>query len=289
MPEFTEPRRRKAKPDKPAKKPKAPKAQKKSKLKAQKAQSTPKPPGERKFKQRRRQNMAIYYVMFFVVAVTIFSILSVTVLFNLEEIVVEGESIYTSEEIVAASGIREGINLLRFDTGTGRNRIIESLVYVDDVTIRKGFPNRVTITVAGAVEMVSIAHENHFYTISRNGRILETTRSASDNIAVYGFEAEEPVIGGYISSAEQRKTELVFTLIKTAEEAELFGIMDIDITDHLDIKMNYMNRITLHIGAGTDLEQKLRAAAEILENRIESNERGTLRLINPLEVVFSPE
>ncbi|MCL2696798.1 MAG: FtsQ-type POTRA domain-containing protein [Oscillospiraceae bacterium] len=233
--------------------------------------------------------MAIYYVMFFVVAVTIFSILSVTVLFNLEEIVVEGESIYTSEEIVAASGIREGINLLRFDTGTGRNRIIESLVYVDDVTIRKGFPNRVTITVAGAVEMVSIAHENHFYTISRNGRILETTRSASDNIAVYGFEAEEPVIGGYISSAEQRKTELVFTLIKTAEEAELFGIMDIDITDHLDIKMNYMNRITLHIGAGTDLEQKLRAAAEILENRIESNERGTLRLINPLEVVFSPE
>jgi hypothetical protein len=233
--------------------------------------------------------MAIYYVMFFVVAVTIFSILAGTVLFSLEEVVVEGESIYTGEQIVAVSGIRGGVNLLRFNAEESRQKIIDSLAYIDDVAIRKGFPSRITITVFGAVEMASIEHDGRFYTISRNGRTLETTRTSRENIVVYGFEADEPIVGGYIHSVEPRKTELVFTLVKTAEDAGLAGITEIDIHDFLDIKVLFMDRIVLHIGPATDLEQKFRAAAEILENRIESNERGTLRLIEPLEVVFSPE
>ncbi|MCL2637318.1 MAG: FtsQ-type POTRA domain-containing protein [Oscillospiraceae bacterium] len=292
MPEFTEPKRRKPRVPKPAKEPKAPKIQKKPKQKMQKVQKPPNPqnpPKQRQPKQRRRQNMAIYYVMFFVVAVTIFSILAATVLFNLEEAVIEGESIYTGEQIIAVSGIQAGVNLIRFNAEDSRRRIIDSLVYVDDVAIRKAIPSRVVITITGAIEMASVAHEGIFYTISRNGRILETTRTSRENIVIHGFEADMPIVGGYISSVEERKTELIFTLIKTAEEAGLAGITSIDIHDFLDVKMNYMDRIVLHIGPVTDLEQKLRAAAHILENDVASNEQGTLLLLNPLQVVFSPE
>ncbi|MDR2560023.1 MAG: FtsQ-type POTRA domain-containing protein [Oscillospiraceae bacterium] len=301
MPEFTEPRRRKPKPEKPPKparvpkESKAPKIQKKPKPKtgmngSVRSQRAQKPPRAKKPKQRRRQNMAIYYVMFFLVTATIMAILSATVLFNLEEIAVEGESIYTSREIIDVSGIHAGVNLPRFNAEYSRFRIINSLVYIDDVVIKKAiFSNRITITVIGAIEMAGIAHEGLFYTISRNGRILETTRTNRTNIAVYGFEADEPIVGGYIRSTEDRKTELVFILIKAAEDAGLIGIVDIDITDHLDIKMNYMDRIILHIGPAAELEQKLRAAAHILENEIAGNEQGTLLLLNPLQVVFSPE
>jgi cell division protein FtsQ len=296
MPEFTEPRRRKPKPAKPPKPPreKKTKAAKKPKLKVQsvqRAQNVQKPPKPRKPRQRRRKNLMIYYVMFFIAGVTLFATLAGTVLFNLEEVVIEGESIYSSGQIIAVSGIRRGVNLLRFDTEGCRRNIIDSLVYIDDVTVRRTFPNKVSITVHGAVEMAGIEHEGLFYTISRNGRILETNRSYEDrgNVIIYGFEADEPIVGGYISSAEFRKTGLVFTLIETAENAGLTGIVDINITDHLDIWLNYMNRIKLHIGTAADLEQKLRAAVHILENDIESNEQGTLILLDPLKVVFSPE
>jgi cell division septal protein FtsQ len=288
MPEFTEPRRRKPKPPKPPreKKVKA-EVQKKPKPKPQKpARAAPKAPAQAK---RRRQNMVIYYAMFFVVGATIFAVLAGTVLFNLEEVITEGRSIYTGEQIVAASGMRAGANLLRLDTESSRRNIISSLVYVDDVTVRRVFPNKVSITVYGAAEMAAVAHEGLFYTISRNGRILEVTRSNRENIIIYGFEADEPIIGGYIESVEARKTELAFILIKTAEGAGLSGIIDINMTDHLDIKMNYMDRIVLHVGHPSDLEHKLRAAAHIIETDIESNEQGTLILLDPLKAFFSPE
>jgi cell division septal protein FtsQ len=294
MPEFTEPRRRKPKPAKPAKPAKTPKPDVGARsARPPKVQKPPKPraaaSSARPPKQRRRQNMVIYYAMFFVVGTTIFAILAGTVLFNLEEVITEGRSIYTGEQIVAASGMRAGANLLRLDTESSRRNIISSLVYVDDVTVRRVFPNKVSITVYGAAEMAAVAHEGLFYTISRNGRILEVTRTNRENIIIYGFEADEPIIGGYIDSLEARKTELAFILIKTAEEAGLSGIIDIDMTDHLDIKMNYMDRIVLHVGHPTELEHKLRAAAYIVENDIQSNEQGTLILLNPLQAVFSPE
>jgi cell division protein FtsQ len=288
MPEFNEPKRRRA----PAtSNPPERSAQPKLKKPKQPKQPKPQKPVKAKVKtgKRRRKNMAIYYVMCFTVAITVFSILSVTVLFSLDEVTVEGESVYPAEQIVAASGIRTGVNLIRFNTGDSRRRIIDSLVYIDDVIIRKNLPNRVTIVVTGAREMASIAHEGVFYTISHNGRILERTHTARDVTVIYGFEADEPMVGGYIRSEQDRKTELIFTIFETAREVELFGITSIDITDFLDISLNYMDRITLSLGPGTQLEDKLRAAVEIVENRIESNERGTLLLIDPLKVVFSPE
>ncbi|MDR2532199.1 MAG: FtsQ-type POTRA domain-containing protein [Oscillospiraceae bacterium] len=287
MPEFNESRRRKPPPSRSARPAgqNAVKTQKKPK-------SPPKPKArktaEPKSKQRRRQNMAIYYLMFLLVAVLVFSILSVTVLFTLEVIETEGDSIYSDEQIIEVSGIRTGVNLLRFDTSESRKRIMDSLVYIDNVEIHKNLPNKITIHVVEAVEMASIEHEGLYYKISKNGRILGTIGRNSQFTAIYGFEADEPVVGGYISSAELRKTGLIFTLMETAAEVGLTGIIDINIEDFLDIRMNYMNRIVLHVGPSIQLEDKLRAAVHILTEDIEQNERGTLRLIEQ-QPVFTPE
>ncbi|MCL2020059.1 MAG: FtsQ-type POTRA domain-containing protein [Oscillospiraceae bacterium] len=284
MPEFTKPKGRKP-PPKTQKKPKRPKPQVKERQKAIIAQE----PSETNGKQRRKQNMAIYYVMFFVVGIAVFAILAATVLFNLEVVETEGESIYTSEEIIEAANIKAGVNLLRFDTEESRRRIIEQLVYIDDVVIRKNFPKRLTIHVTGAIEMACVEHEGTFYKISRNGRVLETTPRGSDITVIYGYEADSPYIGAYIRSTEERKTDLIFLLMNTARETGLDGIVDVDIEDYLNIRMNYMDRIVLHIGPATQLKDKFEAAAHILTEEIDQNWRGTLRLLDPLEVVFAPE
>ncbi|MCL2698631.1 MAG: FtsQ-type POTRA domain-containing protein [Oscillospiraceae bacterium] len=234
--------------------------------------------------------MAIYYIMFFFVAVVILSGLSVTVLFNLQDIVTEGDSRYTSEQIIAASGIKTGVNLIRFNTDDSRQRIIDSLVYVDEVVIRKNpLANRITIEVTGAEEMAAVAYDNAFLVISKNGRILESTRRHTGLPIIHGFEAYEPVVGGRISSEETRKTELAFIIMQTIEKVGLEEILSINIEDFLDITLNYMNRVTVEIGPETQLEEKLRVAVRLLNYEIDINERGTLILLNPLQAVFSPE
>ncbi|MCL2076792.1 MAG: FtsQ-type POTRA domain-containing protein [Oscillospiraceae bacterium] len=294
MPEFSTPKKRKTSASYNQAPPRSKPAQKTA-AKPKKANNTQKSSYSQKSsssarnKQRRKQNMSIYYMMFLLVSAVVFSVLSATVLFNLEEVTAVGESIYTHEEIIAAADIKPGVNLIRFNSGECEARIAESLVYIDSVHIKKNLPGKLVINVVGAEEMANIEHEGNYYIISKNGRILGLADKNSENTVIYGYEADEPVIGARIKSISDRKTDLVYKLMNTAENVGLTGIVDIDISDYLNISMNYMNRIELHIGASTELEQKFRASAELLEKEIDKNEYGTLRLIDPLKVVFKPE
>ncbi|MCL1822791.1 MAG: FtsQ-type POTRA domain-containing protein, partial [Oscillospiraceae bacterium] len=145
--------------------------------------------------RRRKQNMVIYYMMFLLTGIVIFSILSVTVLFKLEKIQTEGDCIYSEEEILAAANVKTSVNLLRFDTEECKKRIIDSLVYIDSVQIRKSLPDKIVIQINGASEMADIEYMGSFYTVSENGRILkQTERYNHKNTVIHGFEAEEVVV-----------------------------------------------------------------------------------------------
>ena len=70
----------------------------------------------RKRMRRRKRNMNIYGLVVLLLVITAGITISYTFLFNINEIRVSGESdMYTAEQIVEASGISEGDNLLRLD------------------------------------------------------------------------------------------------------------------------------------------------------------------------------
>ena len=78
---------------------------------------------------RRRNRMRNVYglVVLLLVATAVITI-SYTFLFNINEIRVSGESdMYSAEEIVMASGINEGDNLLRLDCGKSEQMILDQL------------------------------------------------------------------------------------------------------------------------------------------------------------------
>ena len=83
---------------------------------------------ERELRERRKKkggSNVVYYVMTAILAVIIFSILSVTVLFNADRIVIEGESDYSDEQIITASGLEGTENLVRLNTAGIPERILE--------------------------------------------------------------------------------------------------------------------------------------------------------------------
>jgi cell division septal protein FtsQ len=242
-----------------------------------------------KAKPRHKKNLTIYYAMFLFVAVVVFSVLSVTVLFNLEQIFTEGESVYTHEQLIEAAGVTAGVNLIRLNTEVFRQNILDELIYIDRVNIRKSFPNRLTISVVGAVEMANIEHNGIYYIISKNGRILGEADIITGNTVIYGFEAYEPVVGDYIQSEDDRKNNLIYNLMDAINKTELPGITSINITDRQDIRLNYMNRVELFIGPEAELEIKFTAAAEMLANVLPKNESGTLRMMELPMLVFASD
>lgn len=269
--------------------------------------------------RRGKRNLLVYYILFFVVSVTVIIVLSTTVLFNIESVSINGENPYTEQEIIDNSGIIMGENLIRLDTGTIESNLLKNLPYIDKAVVSKKLPSGVQIDVTQTVTSANVQRGSFYYLISENGRILEVDMKSpkADYITIIGYNPEPSKIGDFIEVANDSKrnlvfrllenvrvnsgfeqteydesgtkTQLMFSLIKIAQESGLDKIQQIDITDIYNITLKYDSRIEIKIGTATDAAAKLKIAQTLIsEGKIGEDEKGTLTVNNIEKATFLP-
>lgn len=70
-----------------------------------------------------------------------------TVFFQVETVAVTGNSRYSQEEIIQATGIQTGDNLFRMNKFQIAHQVLQGLPYVEEITIRRSLPSTIVITV----------------------------------------------------------------------------------------------------------------------------------------------
>lgn len=277
-------------------------------------------------KKKKTGKYTLYYVLIGILAVATFTVLSTTVLFNISNFVVSGETVYSDEEIINACGIEKGENLLRIDVGKAEKSILSELVYVETVKIHRGFPNRLTISVTAAKPTVSFAFGGKYYVISENKRLLEISDTAPDCPVVKGVQmmvksdetenavtsaaaddgaASAPIEtskegitlqdgekelkpGVALGDTEDKKVALALLVVKYMREYELDGKYEINLADSLNIKINYNENIEIELGSASALDEKIYHASRIIEEDVAEGEKCTLNVANPERVVKRP-
>lgn len=234
-------------------------------------------------KRRRAGNYILYYLMAGAVMIAVFVVLANTLLFNCSSVEAEGFERYTAEEIVSASGIKTGDNLLHIDSDKAEENIISSLAYIDMAKVTKKYPTRIIITVTEAEKWFCVYQDGVTAAVSRGGKVLEHC-AANGLVTVKGFEAESLDVGERLKSAIDGKNDAPAEIMTAAEKAGLSKITEIDLTDRFDIKILYDGRITLEIGNINDIESKLTVGAAIIKDEISPTEEVSILLTNP-EVV----
>ena len=73
--------------------------------------------------------------------------LGATVFFQVETIAVVGNSRYTAQEVIDASGVQIGDNLFQMNKNQISQRILQQLPYVGEVSPQRGLPSTLTIQV----------------------------------------------------------------------------------------------------------------------------------------------
>lgn len=244
---------------------------------------------EKARKKRRRGSYIIYYILLGLAAVLIFSLLSVTVLFNTEKILVEGETVYTDEEIIKASGLRGDENLVRLNLSGISERITDALVSLDSAEVTKRFPNIIQITVKPAEPMANFYYAGKNYVISHVGRVMQIDSSKADCMEVAGYRpSESVVIGDYITAADPEQDRLIQTITGALDKLGFPEITKLDITDPLTITMTCEDRLLIRLGSVLQLEEKLTMAKEIIEHYIEPEARVSLDVSSGEKVVQRP-
>lgn len=232
----------------------------------------------------RGRNYTYYYILAFAVFAVVFIVLANTVLFRCAVFEVEGAGRYTADEIIAASGLKKGDNLLHVSASSAESAVVSSLAYIDSAQVKKKFPTKIKITVVESEKWFEIDDGGKTAIVSRGGKIIDSSADSSI-VRVTGFEAESLEVGGMLTSSVTGKNGIPEAILEAADKAGLNGVTSIDMTDRFALIVNCGSRITLELGNINDIGTKLNIAAGVIKSEISPTDEVILNIVDPDKVV----
>lgn len=234
-------------------------------------------------------------------------------------ITVSGMSKYKPEEIIAASGIQDGENLLGLSEPGISGRIITQLPYISKVRIGIKLPDTVNIEVTELSVVYAVASgDGNWWLMDSDGKLVDkiTGAAAKSYTRIVGVElindsaigqqavAREPEIETQPDTTQEstevptvavvRNSDLLaaaISILQHLEQNGVVGLIDsIDVTHLNSLQMQYGDQFRVNLGDTDRLDYKIscmKAAVAKMED-YESGELDVSFTINPKEVIYTP-
>lgn len=220
---------------------------------------------------------------------------ALTLFFRVGSVEVAGCSRYTPEEVVAASGVERGDNLILLDRYRAAQRICRELPYVSEVRLTQDFPDTLVIEVTETRAAAAIQGDGAWWLLSDGGKLLEMTddAGAADSLRILGTRAVEPAEGAALALPEDcpLTADRLCELLAGMTERGMLGRADsLDLSDSGTLILNYDGRFRVEMFYDADLAYKLDCLNGVVD-RLEPNETGTIRMTmdDDKEIRFIPD
>ncbi len=250
---------------------------------------------EKRLKAVKRNRLIVAVVSLIIVIAAVVSILCTTVFFNITSIrVVKTGSVYSENEIISASGLNTGDNIIRTDFEKVCQRIEYNLPYVLDATVNKKLSGEVTISVKDTSAAIIFESKQGYAIADSHGKVLEIINKVPEksNFMVIktakGMDAEPGTVFTFSDAQEEA------TYYKLIKEFKNNGILEsitkIDLSDISSIKIEYQNRLRLLLGTADSLDIKIKGGLEVIgtEDNKDPNLIAEINLTIPKKVFVNP-
>ena len=165
--------------------------------------------------RRRKKNERKYAFTCCVVLLLLLSVgaaLSLTVFFPIETISVSGSTRYAEGDLMEASGLKTGDNILCFRASAAGDRLVERFPYIERARVTRVFPDTVSIQVTESEVNTAIETDGGYLLLSGRGRILEGPNPYPPDGCprIIGFQLSgTPAPGSYLPKTEQERFDLL--------------------------------------------------------------------------------
>ena len=243
--------------------------------------------------RRRRRGRFSFLLKFFCFALVLGAMVAaLTMFFKADVIIVEGNTRYTDEQVVEASGQQVGDNLYLMNKYAHAQKIFQKLPYVESAAINRKLPDTLLIEVYECAAAAAVPGQNGTWLMSVNGKLLEQTETLPENCArVIGCLLLDPAESGDAAVAEEQayKLEALKALLRAAEEKRMLADMEtIDLGDDSCLQFTYAGRFSVKLPWNADISYKLESLATVADY-LELNETGTINLMTDGKASFIPE
>lgn len=249
----------------------------------------------RNYSKHRKLFNFMFYAAIFIAVVAVVIIMSVTVLFGIQDIkvIMEPEVPYTEEQIASSCDVKRGQNLFLAPIEGAGEQIMQQLPYIENCSVSRELPSTVVIRATAAEPCCVMGDEaGHTLVVSTGMRTLEHIVSMGDAPSV-------PVIEGVVASASDvgevvRTVDMNYfrTAVNMVRIFDEYGLVfdKITFSSGGNITALYDGRVTIDLGTSANVEEKLQLAAVLInEGKITKHEKGNLDLSIDGRATFTPD
>lgn len=244
------------------------KVNKNSKKKEKKRKTISKSEQERRRKKIQR-NLKIFKYTFLTICIIVAIIATMaSPLFDIKEIIIEGNEKITDSEIISLSKINLNENTYKVNKFKAE-KWIEENPYIKSVKIQRKLPSTLLITVQERKATFMIEYGSGYAYINNQGYILEISSEKLDVPIIQGSEtiAEELKPGNRLDNNDLSKMSTVIKIMEIAESNDISKqISRIDIENNQNYKIIFESEQKVaYLGDETDLNTKILSIKAILE------------------------
>jgi Cell division septal protein len=247
---------------------------------------------ERRAEARRRKELSrerLKLIRYLLAALAI--LLAINIFFEISDIQVEGNVIYSSSEIREASGLRTGINgLLPVGPFVSR-RIRGTLPGIASARVSLSVPDRLVITVRETAAVAVLTTESGPVLLSEECKVVSGFRGdEKELIRVRGLQPQKAETGKTLRVPETESAKLNYLreLLPLLEQKGIRAdVQDLDLSNVSDLRFSYLERFTVRLGRQEALSGKLDLMQRIVAN-LGAGDAGILDMSTPQEGHYFP-
>ena len=222
-------------------------------------------------KKIRRRRIKTFFAVFTVFLLIIAVVLSVTVLFPIKKINIQGSKIYSYAQIEKAASIEKNANLFTLSLKETENNIKTKLPFVDSISFKRIIPDTINITVKDAKEFASYNVNSKYYIVSKSGWVMEAREEKPENLIVISGEKIECKVGNEIKFNDIKQKELIDEILSISSNIDV-PLNEINVVSLVDIKLRVDKRFEVSLGTSNYIEGKLKHLMGMIKNIPEKSE-----------------
>lgn len=239
--------------------------------------------GRRRRRQTEYRQTGGFTKLLIMLAVVAAVVLGVAIFFRVHAVEVQGNRIYSTEQVITASGLEEGDNLLLVNRAAVAGGIKARMPYVRDVSVSPIMPDTIVIQIRES-EIAALVHSDvgaQWY-INTEGRVLGNSLEGFSGqiVELSGFTITAPKVGEQAAAAEEKaeNMEAALQIVSEMEGTGLIGqVTALNAEKAYDLKLYIGDRLEVQLGSTEELEYKIQYLQLVL-GELEDYQTGIVDL-----------
>ena len=242
--------------------------------------------------QPPRKGRGLKTILFLMALMVVVGIVLQSTLFRVRTISVYGNVNLSKEDVIIQSGLSEGQNIFAINKAQVESRINANR-YLKYQSLRREYPDAVTLVVYERVPCASLQSLGIQYTIDKTGMVLEQTEQLTPMeglVVLTGVQVDQAVVGRSLILKNEKQLSAVENILYELETKGMLNeISELNVSDLDNLYLVSMDGFSIRLGAREQIGAKLISFSAVhKELLLQGYTGGTIDVSAPIYPTYIP-